>query len=379
MYALINGRLIVGNQIIDNKALIIKGEYIQDIIDVNKTPRDSKIIDVKGCFISAGFIDLQVNGCGGALFNDDISEQTIHTMYNTNVKGGCTSFLPTLITASQQDIKKALQIATSFYQNNPNKILGIHIEGPFISKEKKGIHNEDYIQQLTKEKVDIFIEAVKDIPIILTLAPEENDKVFIQQLVQAGVKVSVGHSNASYKEACDAFDMGVGLVTHLYNAMSYFSSREPNVVGATLNTENVKAGIIVDGFHSNFASVRMAKKLKKENLFIVTDAATPVGTNMKSFEFGGQKLFVKEGRLVNKEGVLGGANITMIESVKNASEQANFGLVEAVRSASLYPARVMNVENKLGLIQAGFIANLVIFDSNYKMQFAVTNGNLIKV
>ncbi|MGV3278991.1 N-acetylglucosamine-6-phosphate deacetylase [Rickettsiales bacterium LUAb2] len=377
MYAIINGKILNGHKLLENDAIVIKDNLIAAIVNTNQIPEEIPQIDVNNSYISSGFIDLQLNGCGGVLFNDDISLNTINIMHKTNLQFGCTSFLPTLISASYDDIAKALEVCSEANKIMPNNVLGIHIEGPFISLIKKGIHNPKYLRAITEADVELISNYAKKLPIMLTLAPEVNNIEYIKKLIHAGVIVSLGHTNASYNEAMEMIDLGVYHATHLYNAMSGFTPREPNVAGAILNN-SIYTGIIVDGFHVDYRSIAIAKKLKQEYLYIVTDAVTPAGTKLTKFNLIEQEIFVENGKCVNKDGVLAGANITMISSVKNVSELVGLGVLEAVRMATLYPAKVMK-NNHLGLIKEGMIANLAIFDNNYNMQYTINQGELIVI
>lgn len=380
MYAIINGKIIDGHKLIKNQAIIIEQNIIAKIVSLQDVPTTLEKVDVQGAYIAPGFIDLQVNGCGGVLFNDDISLQTIETMLETNLKFGCTSFLPTLISSSKEDITKALDVTKDAYKLMPNNVLGAHIEGPYISKIKKGIHDEQYIRPLNEEETNIFRNKVKEVPIMLTIAPEVNDLGLVVNLLQSGVKVSMGHTNANYKEAMEVIDLGVNHATHLFNAMAPLHHRDSGVTAAVLNNQSVSTGMIMDGMHVDFNVIKLVKQVKGENLYIVTDAATPAGTkDVTKFKFGGKDLVVVNGKALDKNGTLGGSLITMIESVYNAAEILGFGLIEAVRMASLYPARIMNCHHKLGLIKHGYIANLAIFDCDYNMRYTVNGGKLLKL
>ncbi|MDR1951940.1 MAG: N-acetylglucosamine-6-phosphate deacetylase [Elusimicrobiota bacterium] len=378
MYAIVNAEIFDGYNFLKNKAVIIDENKIKDIIDASCLDKDINTLNAAGNFLSAGFIDLQINGCGGALFNDDISEKTLEIMFKTVLKFGCTSFVPTLITAEEKDIKLAIDAAISFYKKNPNAILGIHIEGPYISKKKSGTHNPSLIKRIDLDFVDYLCKKVKDIPITLTIAPEENDISFIRKLALGGVKLSIGHSNASYDEAMESFANGVTNATHLFNTMTQFESRSPGIVGAIFNSD-IYAGIIVDGIHSDFNCVRIAKKNKGDKLYIVTDAATSMGSQLKEFDFGGFKVFVKDGICRNEAGALAGSNIDMASSVKNAVLNAGIPLDEAIRMATLYPAKSMGVNMQIGSVKKDMTANLAIFDRNFKVKTSIFNGNILSL
>ncbi|MDR2008164.1 MAG: N-acetylglucosamine-6-phosphate deacetylase [Alphaproteobacteria bacterium] len=376
VYAITSKKIFNGENFHDNKAIIIEGNRIKNIL-----PRQEigniEIIDYGNNIIAPAFVDLQINGCGGVLFNDDISTKTLEIMLKTNLSVGTTSFLPTLITAAEADVKSAVEVATQMHEKYPFNIVGVHIEGPYISKIKKGIHNPVYMKPISPQMVDFFIESNKKIPILLTLAPEENDVALIQALAVAGVKVALGHSNANYAQAATGIDAGISMATHLFNAMSPLEGRNPNVVGAVLNSPYVSTGVIIDGNHVDFANVALAHKIKADKLFMVTDAATPMGTDMKEFVFADQKVYVQGNKYVNKDGTLAGANITMLESVGNAVNHVNLSLAESLKMASLYPVRAFGVK-KIGRVLADYVANLIVFDDNYKLIATIDGGNIIK-
>ncbi|MDR2708615.1 MAG: N-acetylglucosamine-6-phosphate deacetylase [Elusimicrobiota bacterium] len=379
MYALTNGLIFDGWKFIDDKSIIIdEGTGIVDIVDDKVIAKSLKRINVDGAIICAGFIDVQINGCGGVLFNDDISSCTLETMFKTCLKFATTGFVPTLITASEADIKKAVEVAKTFYKNPDAGLLALHIEGPFISPQKSGTHAKNLIRKLDADIVDFLCKEVKEIPIILTVAPEEQDLTLIRKLSLGGVKVSMGHTNANYAQCLDGFVNGITMATHLFNTMTPFEGRSPGGVGAVL-ANDIYAGIIVDGFHSDFASVSFAKKVKGDKLYIVTDAATSMGTKLKEFNFGGYKVFVKDGICRNEAGALAGSNIDMLSSVANAVTKANIPLIEALRMATLYPAQMLGIANKIGIITKGAAANLAVFDDKFKHKRTIFNGKFVNL
>ncbi len=377
-YAITSKKIFDGEQFLSNKAIIISENKIEDILDL-KDIGSIELIDYQDNIIAPAFIDLQLNGCGGVLFNDDISEQTLEVMHKTNLRFGTTSFLPTLITTSEENIKKAVEVVTKFHEKHPFNVIGIHIEGPYISKIKKGIHNPIYMEPISLEMVEFLVEAGKKVPIKITMAPEENSIDRIKQLVDGGVKVSIGHTNADYKTAKEGIRAGISFATHLFNAMSPMEGRSPNVVGAVLDSHSVHAGIIVDGYHVDYASISLVKEIKKDKLYIVTDAVTPMGTDMEQFQFADQTIYVRDGKCENKDGTLAGANIDMMASVANAVNHANISVCEALRMASLYPAEAMGKSNIIGRIAKQYVANFVILDRDYKTVATIDCGKVIKL
>jgi N-acetylglucosamine-6-phosphate deacetylase len=372
--ALRHATVIDGERILADQAVTVLGDRIEAIIPDQECSDDREIFDVGHAFVAPGFIDLQLNGAGGVLFNDAISADTLAVMHRTNLRSGTTGFLPTLITTSEANMERALEVVERCRNEGAGGVLGVHLEGPYINPDRKGIHDQTAIRKPSSGLVNSLIAYAKKFPILLTLAPECNDLEVVRLLLDGGVIVSAGHSNGTYEEAVAGFDAGIRVATHLFNAMSPWTGRDPGVVGAILDRPRVAAGIVVDGIHVHYASIRLAKGLKGEGLFLVTDAVTPTGTSMSSFEFGGQTIYVKNGRCVNRDGTLGGALLTMHEAVANSVRHAGIPLLEAVRMATLYPARVVGRESELGRIAPGYLANFAIFDQNFAMRGVVDRG-----
>ena len=374
--ALRNAILIDGERTTTGQAVVVRGDRIESIRPEHNlsADADTDVIDLQNAYLAPGFIDLQLNGCGGVLFNDAITVETLETMHRTNLDSGTTEFLPTLITTSEENMRLALEVVGQYRRKTPNGVLGVHIEGPYINPERKGIHDARYIRKPSREMIECIAAVARDFPVMLTLAPECNGMTTVSALVEAGVIVSSGHSNAHYAEAVAGFDAGIQVATHLFNAMSPWTGRDPGLVGAILDRAEVAAGIIVDGFHVHYASIKLAKRIKQEGLFLVTDAVTPTGTSMPSFQFGGRTVFVKEGRCVSADGTLGGALLTMIGAVANSVRHVGISLLEAVRMATLYPARVLRRDHELGKVVKGYLADLTVFDHDFVVRGVVVRG-----
>ncbi|ELV8624093.1 N-acetylglucosamine-6-phosphate deacetylase [Vibrio cidicii] len=373
MYALTNCKIYTGSDVLSEHALIIDNGLIKAVLPTSDLPQEIEQKDLAGANVSPGFIDLQLNGCGGVMLNDEITADTMQIMHKANLKSGCTSFLPTLITSSDADMRAAITAARDYHAQYQNQSLGLHLEGPYLNVMKKGIHSVDYIRNSDNEMID-FICANADIIAKVTLAPELNDPEHIEKLTQAGIVVSIGHTNATYTEARKGFEAGITFATHLFNAMTPMVGREPGVVGAIYDTPEVYAGIIADGFHVDYANIRIAHKIKGEKLVLVTDATAPAGADMDYFIFVGKKVYYRDGKCVDENGTLGGSALTMIEAVQNTVEHVGIALDEALRMATLYPAKAIGVDDRLGRIKKGMIANLAIFDRDFKVKATVVNG-----
>ncbi|NRF24362.1 N-acetylglucosamine-6-phosphate deacetylase [Vibrio coralliilyticus] len=373
MYALTNCKIYTGNDVLVDHAVVIKDQLIDSVCPVADLPQGLETIDLNGVNVSPGFIDLQLNGCGGVMFNDEITAETMQVMHKANLKSGCTSYLPTLITSSDEDMRQAIAAARDYHAQYQNQSLGLHLEGPYLNVMKKGIHSVDYIRPSDDSMINFICENA-DVITKVTLAPEHNAPEHIQQLKDAGIIVAIGHTNATYAEARKGFESGITFATHLFNAMTPMVGREPGVVGAIYDTPDVYAGVIADGFHVDYANIRIAHKIKGEKLVLVTDATAPAGADMDYFIFVGKKVYYRDGKCVDENGTLGGSALTMIEAVQNTVEHVGIALDEALRMATLYPAKAIGVEGQLGRVKQGMVANLAIFDRDFKVQATVVNG-----
>jgi len=371
-YALINGVIYTGEGVVRDRPLLIQGDRIQSLS--SDVPLGWPTVDLNGASVAPGFIDLQLNGCGGVMFNDRLQAETLDIMHQTNLRSGTTSFLPTLITTGDAAMQEAIALVRKYRQAYPHRVLGLHLEGPYLNPKRKGIHNGDFVRKPDWEMLEAIVAAGKDIVKLITLAPEMATAEQIQCLAERGILVSAGHTDATYAEAIAGFEAGVGMATHLFNAMSPWQGRNPGMVGAVFRCPEVYAGIIADGHHVHFDSIRLAKQLKGDRLILVTDATPPVGTPMASFIIGGQEVFYRDGKCVSLDGTLGGSALTMMEAVANCVRQVDIPLEEALRMATLYPARAIAMDTELGWIGPGAIANLAIFNEDLQITAMVDGG-----
>lgn len=377
MYALVNGRLFTGHEILDDHAVVIKDGLIERVCPTSELPAECEQRDVSGALVSPGFIDVQLNGCGGVQFNDSLdalSLETLAIMQKANEKSGCTSFLPTLITSSDELMIRAVEVMRSWLTHHQHQALGLHLEGPWLNVAKKGTHHAELIRKPEPALVKFLCDNA-DVITKVTLAPEMAGTEVIRQLRDAGIIVSAGHSHATYAEARSGFAAGVSFATHLYNAMPTLTGREPGLLGALLDTPEVYCGIIADGLHVHYANVRNAKRIKGDKLVLVTDATAPAGANIDRFIFAGKTIYYRDGLCVDENGTLSGSALIMIEAVRNCVEHVGISLDETLRMATLYPARAMGVDKQLGSIEAGKVANLTLFTRDFHIIKTIVNGN----
>ena len=361
--ALINGRVLCDEGLVSDRVVLIGDERIVGVVSPDD-PRCASTItrDLNGGYLLPGFIDTQVNGGGGVLFNDDPSVATIRTMAAAHRRFGTTSLLPTLISDDLAVIARAIDAVRTAISSNVAGVIGVHLEGPFLNEARKGTHDASKFRVLDPS-VQALLSSLKIGKTIVTLAPEMTTPGMIAAIAAQGVVISAGHTNATFAEMENALRHGVTGFTHLFNAMSPLGSREPGVVGAALLDENSWCGIIVDGHHVSSAALQIALRCKRHDRFmLVTDAMANVGTTQTSFLLQGKKIIVRDGRCVDEQGTLSGSALDMASAVRNAVAMLGIGLAEAVRMASTYPAEFLGLGDELGRIAPGYRANLVLAD-----------------
>ena len=317
---------------------------------------------MEGQLLAPGFIDVQVNGGGGVLFNDDPSVDTIRRIGDAHRQYGTTGFLPTLISDDLDVVAVAIKAVESGLSEGVPGLLGLHLEGPFLNKDKKGVHDASKFRRLDAQAISLLTSLKCGITMV-TLAPENTTPEIIRALANAGVIVCAGHTNATYEQTRTALDAGMTGFTHLFNAMSPLNSREPGAVGAALDDTQSWCGLIMDGFHVHEAAARVALASRpRGRCVLVTDAMPSVGAEDKSFELGGRKIIVSNGKCQTADGTLAGSDLDMVSAVRNASRMLRTGVDEAIRMASQYPASFIGMDNQLGRVAPGYRANLVLLD-----------------
>lgn len=364
--ALINARVLTEEGFVDGASVVVTNGRISDVCTDGGYAEGADVVDLKNGLLLPGFIDVQVNGGGGVLFNDDPSVETITTIAKAHRTFGTTSLLPTLISDDLDKIDLAINAVDKAIEAGIPGVIGVHIEGPFLNETKKGIHDADKLRPLTKDALALLTSA-KHARVVLTLAPECADLEDIQHLAERGVRICAGHTNATYDEAKAALRAGVSGFTHLYNAMSPMHSREPGIVPAALESD-AWCGVIVDGVHVHPAMLRLAFRAKIDNRFmLVTDAMPAVGSGVDHFYLYGNRIHVRDGKCFSDDGTLAGAALTMIDAVKNAVSMLAIDLEAAAHMASANPAAFLGVEQSIGSISIGKQADLVWLDNDFRI------------
>jgi N-acetylglucosamine-6-phosphate deacetylase len=361
--ALLNGRVLRENRLVEGRCVLLADGRILDIVAPSeRRVRRAERRDLGGQLLLPGFIDSQVNGGGGVLFNDAPSVESIRAIGRAHRRFGTTGFLPTLISTDLDIMARAIAAVRSAIEAGVPGVLGIHIEGPYLSLARKGVHDPAKLRELDASALGL-LTSLHSGRTLVTLAPEVTTPQIIEKLVAAGVVVSAGHTNATYAEISTALRHGLTGFTHLFNAMSQLTGREPGAVGAALEDPTSWCGIIVDGAHTDPVVLRIALRCKPHDRFmLVTDAMPSVGTNDHSFELQGRRITVSGSTCLDEDGRLAGSNIDMATCVRNAISMLGLSLPEAVRMASQGPAEFLGLAHDTGRIAPGLRADLVLAD-----------------
>lgn len=357
--------IFTGDNFVERHAVVIEGEAIIDLLPESAVEPHMDIVQLDGGILAPGFIDLQVNGGGGVFFTRDTTVPALKTMLEAHRKTGTTSMLPTLISDTSAVHQSGVKAVADAIAAGLKGVLGIHLEGPFFNPTRRGAHHEEYIRQI--ETADLqWLTQAHPFKVILTLAPEAVAAGQIKTLVDAGVVVCAGHTDAHYEEVVRAVAEGLSGFTHLYNAMRPATGREPGVVGAALESADAWCGIIIDQHHVHAAMARIAYAAKpRGKMYLVTDAMSTLGATEKSFQLYDEIITEKNGRLVNAEGRLAGSAIGMMDAVRLNTQWVGVELAESLRMAALYPAQFMQCDHYLGRIQNGYRADLVHFTDEF--------------
>jgi N-acetylglucosamine-6-phosphate deacetylase len=366
MYKALTGATIyTGEDVVRGKILLINDDRIIEISESLSLPANCELTDLKGYNICPGLIDLQIAGGGGYLYSARPTADALEKIAKSIIATGTTSFLIVLPTNSFEIYRKAVEAIKS----NPHPaVAGLHLEGPWISMAKRGAHMAGLIRKPDLKDIEDLLRTSEGIIKMITVAPEVCSPEEIELMKSYGVVVCAGHSNATFGEAVKGFKSGITSVTHLFNAMSMLHHRDPGLPGAAFETENISASVIADGIHVDYNMISIAKKVMKERIFLVSDAVE-VNDN------GVYNHIRKADRFVLPDGTLSGSALTMMMAVKNCVEHVGIPAEEAIRMATVYPAKLMGF-NDIGKISPGLKADLVVFNNDYDIKMVFKNGIL---
>ena len=367
---IINAKIITDKEVLEGYALSFNRKVLSLSKEVSK---ESEVIDAQGLYLSAGFIDIHIHGSNGFDVMDATPE-ALEGISKSVLQTGTTSFLATTMTMSQEAIIKALENIQNFKSQNGAKILGVHLEGPFINGAKKGAQNDKYIAKPNMALIEPFMALIK----MITLAPEvEGGREFIEDMKKhhPHVLLSIGHSDATYEESKKSFSWGISHATHIFNAMNPLHHREPGIVGAVLEADEVSCDVIADLVHIHPSFFNLLYQLKKEQLLLITDAIRAGCLACGISEIGGQKVIVKEGEARLEDGTLAGSVLKLNEALKNFYDHTNIGLVELLKMVTKIPAEKLGL--KKGVLAQGYEADLVLFDEEFGISKVYIDGDIV--
>ena len=373
--ALINGRVLAEGRITEGQAVLVEAGLIKALVPARDPSLASvRQRDLEGGLLLPGFNDVQVNGGDGVLFNDAPTVESIRKIGAAHRRFGTTGFLPTLISDDLHAVHAAIEATRQALEERVPGLLGVHIEGPFLNVKRKGIHDASKFRVIDDEAFSLLTSLGAGRTLV-TLAPEKTSPRMIRRLADAGVVVSAGHTNGSYKTLRAALDSGLTGFTHLFNAMSPLTSRRPGAVGAALEDQASWCGVIVDGRHVDPVVLRIALRCKPLDRFmLITDAMPSVGMTHKAFDLQGRHITVQDGVCLDQDGTLAGSDLDMAGAVRNAIQLLGLDLPQAVRMASHTPAAFLRLDGELGEIAAGRRANLVLADDDMTIRDTWIDG-----
>lgn len=376
MKCIINGKVILKDKVTDNLVVIFDDriQKIAELKDINISDYD--IIDAKGNFVSPGLLDMHIHGYLGADVSDG-DVDGIKTMAEGIIKNGVTSWCPTTMTVSKKEIEKAFDAVRSVKNSKEYygaEILGVNSEGPFLNPEKKGAQAGEHILRPDAE----FIQENSDIIKLVTIAPEVDGALECIEKVfkNTDVLISMGHSNATYDEAVEGIKKGVRHTTHLFNAMTQFSHRNPGVPGAALSYDDVSVELIADTFHIDKGLFKLISKVKGDKLCLITDCMRAGGMPDGDYTLGGQPVRKENIKCLMPDGTIAGSVLKLNEAVYNLYENTDLEIYEAVSCASLNPAKALGEDDKIGSIEVGKKANIIIADKKFNVCMTILNGQI---
>ena len=361
--ALANSHVLLDGGFVRDRVVLVDGGRIEALVQADDARcRDAERRDLGGGLLLPGFVDVQVNGGGGALFNESPDVGAVRTIARAHRRFGTTSLLPTLISDDSATIARAIDAVRAALRERVPGVIGIHVEGPCLNEDRKGAHDAQQFRDLDERDVAL-LTSLREGRTLVTLAPEMTSTATIERLAAAGVVLSAGHTNATYAQLREALRHGVRGFTHLFNAMSPLTSREPGAVGAALSDPDCWCGLIVDGHHVDPVVLKLALACKRHDRFmLVTDAMSSVGADQDEFLLQGRRIRVVNGRCVDENGTIAGSALDMASAVRNAVDLLGLALADAARMASTWPAQFLGLGDEIGRIAAGYRANLVLVD-----------------
>lgn len=369
-----NGRFALGEQILSGQTLLVSGGKIEALGPDLAIPAHYARYDLSGDILSPGFVDIQVNGGGGALFNDAPTVETIATIAKAHAKFGTTSLLPTLISDDLDKVAQAIAAVDAAIEAGVPGVLGIHLEGPFLNARRKGVHDASKFKVLDQNAIELLTSLTRG-KTLITLAPETAPPGAIAELVRRGAVVFAGHTEASYEQIIAAEAEGLRGFTHIFNAMSQLASRAPGVVGAALASPTAFSGLIADGVHVHPANMALvARLLGPQRTVLVSDAMPTLGSDRDWFELKGEKIFARGLTCYTPDGVLAGSNLSMHDALGVMMQQAGIQLAEALQMASHAPALAMGIEVQVGQLVIGAQADFVQLDADANLVKVWQNG-----
>lgn len=380
LLAIAGVRIFDGQDWHDGAALLVEFGQVAAIVPADAIPANAERVALDGGMLVPGFIDLQVNGGGGVLFNNDPSLAAIRTICSVHARFGTTALLPTLITDTPEINIAAMEAGRQAAEAGVPGFLGLHLEGPHLALARKGTHDPALIRPMEDQDLARLLAARKNLPnLLVTVAAETVRPDQIAALAEAGIVVSLGHSDADSATAATAFAAGASMATHLFNAMSQLGNREPGLVGSVLTHDAVFAGLIADGIHVHPVSIIVALRAKAGSgrIFLVTDAMSQTGTDLTTLTLNGRTITRADGALRLADGTLAGADLDMIDAVEFMHARIGLPLEEALRMASLYPAQALGLEGELGHLQPGATASFVHLTDARKVKSTWINGKQV--
>jgi N-acetylglucosamine-6-phosphate deacetylase len=377
MFALTNGIFYTGNTVVNDKSLLVKDGIIVGFSSNSDLPENVRQVDLKRKNVAPGFIDLQVNGGCGAFFDKRIKQKQISDIANKLARHGVTRWMPTFLSFHKNDMPELLAALTTIQKIDG--ILGFHFEGPWLDKDKAGVHNPKNLRRWENQDFDFIRHLAKNLLVCVTLSSQKISPHEISALSKLkGVRVLLGHTLATYEEAVSFFANGGRGVTHIFNAMLQINSRQPGIITAAMDNPRVKVSVIADLFHVDVSVLRLLKRAFFEDaVYLVSDTMPTFYSDTKEFMIGDNVCTLKDGKLIDEKGRLAGSAITIADAVRNCVQKVGIPLDEALRMANMYPAKAVGIDNNYGYLLGGYRADLVVFDNLLNIDSTYRDGELL--